>query len=40
MPPISPGRRGFTYTVLDPESRDVIGCLYIYPSKDEDMTRT
>jgi hypothetical protein len=29
------GRRGFTYTVLDPESRDVIGCLYIYPSKDD-----
>ena len=29
------GRQGFTYTVLDPESRDVIGCLYIYPSKDD-----
>ena len=27
-------RRGFTYTVLDPESDDVIGCVYIYPSKD------
>jgi hypothetical protein len=26
-------RRGFTYTVLDPASRDVIGCLYIYPAK-------
>jgi RimJ/RimL family protein N-acetyltransferase len=26
-------RRGFTYTVLDPGSRSVIGCLYIYPSK-------
>ena len=25
-------RRGFTYTVLDPESRDVIGCVYIYPA--------
>jgi RimJ/RimL family protein N-acetyltransferase len=24
-------RRGFTYTVLDPASRDVIGCVYIYP---------
>ena len=24
-------RRGFTYTVLDGE--DVIGCLYVYPSK-------
>ena len=27
-------RRGFTYTVLDP-SGAVIGCVYIYPSKDE-----
>lgn len=25
-------RRGFTYTVLD--GHDVIGCVYIYPSKD------
>ena len=24
-------RVGFTYTVLDPESGEVIGCLYIYP---------
>ena len=24
-------RAGFTYTVLDPESGDVIGCVYIYP---------
>jgi hypothetical protein len=24
---------GFTYTVLDPESEDVIGCLYIYPRR-------
>jgi hypothetical protein len=24
-------RTGFTYTVLDAESRDVIGCVYIYP---------
>ena len=24
-------RAGFTYTVLDPESGDVIGCLYVYP---------
>jgi RimJ/RimL family protein N-acetyltransferase len=24
-------RSGFTYTVLDPQSRDVIGCVYIYP---------
>jgi hypothetical protein len=27
-------RSGFTYTVLDPSDRDVIGCLYIYPDKD------
>jgi RimJ/RimL family protein N-acetyltransferase len=28
-------RRGFTYTVLDPQTRRVIGCLYIYPAKDD-----
>ena len=28
-------RRGFTYTVLDPADGDVIGCLYIYPLKEE-----
>ena len=27
-------RHGFTYTVLDPEGRDVIGCVYIYPIRD------
>ncbi len=27
-------RRGFTYTVLDPEERDVIGCVYIYPASE------
>ena len=27
-------RSGFTYTVLDPSDRDVIGCVYIYPDKD------
>ena len=26
-------RTGFTYTVLDPAAGDVIGCLYIYPSR-------
>lgn len=26
-------RRGFTYTVLDPLTDDVIGCVYIYPDK-------
>ena len=29
------GRTGFTYTVLDPDDGDVIGCLYIYPLKEE-----
>lgn len=28
------GRTGFTYTVLSPDG-DVIGCVYIYPSKKE-----
>ena len=27
-------RSGFTYTVLDPATRDVIGCVYIYPLAD------
>ena len=27
-------RKGFTYTVLDPAGRDVIGCVYIYPVRD------
>ncbi|GIG66950.1 N-acetyltransferase [Phytomonospora endophytica] len=27
-------REGFTYTVLDHETRIVIGCLYIYPQRD------
>jgi hypothetical protein len=26
-------RTGFTYTVLEPVSGDVIGCVYIYPSR-------
>ena len=29
-------RTGFTYTVLDPANRDVIGCVYIYPKRDSD----
>lgn len=29
-------RAGFTYTVLDPATGDVIGCLYLYPSKSGD----
>jgi RimJ/RimL family protein N-acetyltransferase len=28
-------RKGFTYTVLDPASREVIGCVYIYPWRDD-----
>jgi RimJ/RimL family protein N-acetyltransferase len=31
-------RKGFTYTVLDPADRDVIGCVYIYPMRDSDDT--
>src|SRR5712692_8803285 len=39
--PATPRRRlphpeGFTYTVLDPARRDVIGCVYIYPLPDSD----
>ena len=26
---------GFTFTVLDPDDNDVIGCVYIYPSRAE-----
>ena len=26
-------RRGFTYTVLEPATGDVVGCVYIYPEK-------
>ena len=26
-------REGFTYTVLDAQTQDVIGCIYIYPAK-------
>jgi hypothetical protein len=29
-------RAGFTYTVLDPATDDVIGCVYIYPDKGEE----
>jgi hypothetical protein len=27
-------RTGFTYTVLDPASGEVIGCVYLYPGRD------
>jgi hypothetical protein len=29
-------RKGFTYTVLDPASDEVIGCVYIYPAANEE----
>ena len=29
-------RKGFTYTVLDLASHEVIGCVYIYPLSDSD----
>ena len=29
-------RAGFTYTVLDPATSDVVGCVYIYPPKRGD----
>jgi hypothetical protein len=28
-------RRGFTYTVLSPPDRDVIGCVYLCPSRKQ-----
>lgn len=28
-------RRGFTYTVLEPDRDEVIGCLYIYPDRED-----
>ena len=32
-------RKGFTFTVLDPVDRDVIGCVYLYPpERDGDVT--
>jgi len=29
-------RAGFTYTVLDPDTADVVGCVYIYPDKSKE----
>ena len=29
-------RRGFTFTVLDPADGEVIGCVYVYPTKSPD----
>jgi hypothetical protein len=31
---------GFTYTVLDPVTGDVIGCVYLYPSTSADADVT
>ena len=31
---------GFTFTVLDPEDSDVIGCVYLYPSRSEEWDVT
>lgn len=29
-------RKGFTFTVLDPADGDVIGCVYLYPTRSPD----
>ncbi|MET9271173.1 hypothetical protein [Kribbella sp. NPDC003557] len=29
------GRRGFTFTVLEPGTGEVIGCVYIYPARSD-----
>ena len=31
---------GYTFTVLDPEDNDVIGCVYLYPSASEEWDVT
>ena len=28
-------RVGFTYTVLDPADGEIVGCVYIYPARDD-----
>ena len=33
-------RVGFTFTVLDPDDNDVIGCVYVYPTKSEEYDVT
>jgi hypothetical protein len=33
-------RTGLTFTVLEPVTRDVIGCVYIYPSESADTDVT
>ena len=29
-------RTGFTFTVLDPGTDEVVGCVYVYPSTEAD----
>jgi hypothetical protein len=33
-------RKGFTFTVLDPANGDVIGCVYLYPTKSDEWDVT
>lgn len=33
-------RTGFTFTVLDPSTDDVIGCVYLYPARSSDAEVT
>jgi hypothetical protein len=33
-------RTGFTFTVLDPADGEVIGCVYVYPSRSDDWDVT
>jgi hypothetical protein len=33
-------RTGFTFTVLDPDGNDVVGCVYLYPSRSEEWDVT
>jgi RimJ/RimL family protein N-acetyltransferase len=33
-------RAGFTFTVLDPDDGEVIGCVYIYPTRAEEWEAT
>jgi hypothetical protein len=33
-------RTGFTFTVLDPDTGDVIGCVYLYPAETPDADVT
>ena len=39
-PPTSRPALGFTFTVLEPVTGDVIGCVYLYPSESPDADVT